>query len=132
MPRSPSRKSDKPYKAQANLDVLFGDAPESSTTSMSVKLEAIVVPPQQIRRYFDPEKMAQLTASVREHGILENLLVRPIPKPKGAYELVAGERRYRAAREAGLTDIYGHVRSTWAIKKYSDENVSVSTFNYYS
>ena len=115
MPRSPSRKSDKPYKAQANLDVLFGDAPESSTTSMSVKLEAIVVPPQQIRRYFDPEKMAQLTASVREHGILENLLVRPMPKQKDTYELVAGERRYRAAREAGLTEV------PVTIKELSDE-----------
>ncbi len=115
MPRSTSRKSDKPYKAQANLDVLFGDAPESSTTSTSVKLEAIVVPPQQIRRYFDPEKMAQLTASVREHGILENLLVRPLPKRKDAYELVAGERRYRAAREAGLSEV------PVTIKELSDE-----------
>ena len=115
MPRSTSRKSDKPYKAQANLDVLFGDAPERSTTSMSVKLEAIVVPPEQIRRYFDPEKMAQLTASVREHGILENLLVRPLPKRKDAYELVAGERRYRAAREAGLSEV------PVTIKELSDE-----------
>ena len=115
MPRSTSRKSDKPYKAQANLDILFGDAPESSPTSMSVKLEAIVVPPQQIRRYFDPEKMAQLTASVREHGILENLLVRPMPKQKDTYELVAGERRYRAAREAGLTEV------PVTIKELSDE-----------
>lgn len=103
MPRSTSRKSDKPYKAQAKIDILFGDAPSGSTDSMSVKLEAIVVPQQQIRRYFDPEKMAQLTASVKEHGILENLLVRPIQDRKGVYELVAGERRYRAALEAGLT-----------------------------
>ncbi|MGK7874865.1 MAG: ParB/RepB/Spo0J family partition protein [Xenococcaceae cyanobacterium] len=105
MPRSTSRKSDKPYKAQANIDILFGDGQESPTDSMSVKLEAMVVPQQQIRRYFDPEKMAQLTASVKEHGILENLLVRPIRNRNGAYELVAGERRYRAALEAGLTEV---------------------------
>jgi ParB family chromosome partitioning protein len=72
---------------------------------MMVKLEAIAVPEQQIRRYFDPEKMAQLTASVKEHGILENLLVRPLPKRKGYYQLVAGERRYRAAKEAKLTEV---------------------------
>ncbi len=70
-----------------------------------VKLKVIVVPEQQIRRYFDPEKMAQLTASVKEHGILENLLVRPHPTRKGFYQLVAGERRYRAAKEAKLTEV---------------------------
>ena len=49
--------------------------------------------------------MAQLTASVKEHGILENLLVRPHPTRKGFYQLVAGERRYRAAKEAKLTEV---------------------------
>ena len=69
----------------------------------TVPLTAIELPAHQPRRYFDPEKMAQLVSSVREHGILEPILVRPV----GAdlYKLVAGERRLRAAKEVGLTQI---------------------------
>jgi ParB family chromosome partitioning protein len=58
---------------------------------------------RQPRRYFDPEKMAQLVASVKEHGILEPVLVRPLKD--GGYELIAGERRLRAAQDVGLTQI---------------------------
>jgi len=58
---------------------------------------------RQPRRYFDPDKMAQLVISVKEHGILEPVLVRPLKN--GQYELIAGERRVRAAKECGLTDI---------------------------
>jgi ParB family chromosome partitioning protein len=59
-------------------------------------LSSIVLPSKQPRRYFDPAKMDQLIQSVKEYGILENLLIRPIPDQNGQYELVAGERRYRA------------------------------------
>ncbi|HEY9302069.1 MAG TPA: ParB N-terminal domain-containing protein, partial [Phormidium sp.] len=58
---------------------------------------------RQPRRYFDPEKMAQLVSSIKEHGVLEPLLVRPLGD--GCYELIAGERRLRAAQEVGLTQI---------------------------
>lgn len=69
-----------------------------------VALSAIKLPQKrQPRRYFDPEKLEQLITSVREHGILEPLLVRP--SVDGSYELVAGERRLRAAREVGLTHV---------------------------
>ncbi|HEY9598730.1 MAG TPA: ParB/RepB/Spo0J family partition protein, partial [Cyanophyceae cyanobacterium] len=57
----------------------------------------------QPRRYFDPEKLEQLVQSVKQHGILEPLLVRPLPENQ--YELVAGERRYRAAILMGLTEV---------------------------
>ena len=105
MPRSPRRKTTQANQAQVKSESVSADVPQSSLSSMMVKLEAIVVPEQQIRRYFDPEKMAQLTASVKEHGILENLLVRPHPTRKGFYQLVAGERRYRASKEAKLTEV---------------------------
>lgn len=59
--------------------------------------------PYQPRAYFDPEKMAELVASVREHGILQPILVRPLGRDR--YELIAGERRFRAAQTAGLTTI---------------------------
>ncbi|MBM0744598.1 ParB/RepB/Spo0J family partition protein [Phormidium sp. CLA17] len=70
----------------------------------TIPLSAIKLPTKrQPRRYFDPEKMAQLVASVKEHGVLEPVLVRPLGD--GHYELIAGERRLRAARAVGLTQI---------------------------
>lgn len=69
----------------------------------SVAIEKIKVNPNQPRRWFDPDKMAQLAQSVGEHGILEPLLVRPLDN--GEYELIAGERRLRAAKEVGLAEV---------------------------
>jgi ParB family transcriptional regulator, chromosome partitioning protein len=57
----------------------------------------------QPRRYFAPEKMKQLIASVKEHGILEPLIVRPLDDE--TYELVAGERRLRAAQDLGFDEV---------------------------
>jgi ParB family transcriptional regulator, chromosome partitioning protein len=68
-----------------------------------VAIGQIVLPSKQPRRYFDPDRMAQLVQSVQEHGILEPLLVRPIGEDK--YELLAGERRLRAAQEIGLEEV---------------------------
>lgn len=78
-------------------------AEETSKISTEVPLSSILLPEQQPRRYFDPQKMQQLVASVQEHGILEPLLVRPAGKDQ--YELVAGERRYRAAKEVSLVKV---------------------------
>ena len=99
-----SRKSDRPYNAKANLNVLFGDDEPSSPPQM-VEIESISLPASQPRRYFDSQKLEQLTQSIKAHGILENLLVRPLENKEGSYELVAGERRYRAAQVAGLTSV---------------------------
>lgn len=66
-----------------------------------ISIDSIILPSNQPRRYFDPQKLQQLKESISQHGILEPLLVRPLEKI-GQYELVAGERRYRAAKEAGL------------------------------
>ncbi|MDJ1168912.1 ParB/RepB/Spo0J family partition protein [Roseofilum sp. BLCC_M154] len=70
-----------------------------------IPLELIRLPEQQPRRYFDPQKQDLLTESIKQHGILEPLLVRPHPEDKGKYELVAGERRYRSAKAAGLGEV---------------------------
>src|SRR5262249_44076276 len=59
--------------------------------------------PYQPRVLFDPEKMADLVASVQEHGILQPVLVRRVGPDR--YQLVAGERRFRAAQKAGLSSI---------------------------
>lgn len=87
---------------------LFGDA-ETSSASNTVALGRIQLPAQQPRRYFDPQKMEQLVFSVKEHGILEPLLLRTLDG-SNMYELVAGERRYRAAKEAGLNDVPAVIR----------------------
>jgi len=98
------RKSDRPYKGKANLDVLFGEE-ESQTPPQTVPINSITLPPSQPRRYFDPAKMEQLIESVKAHGVLENLLIRPLPDKDSSYELIAGERRYRAAKAAGLKEV---------------------------
>ncbi len=87
---------------------LFGDV-ETASAPNTVAISCIQLPAQQPRQYFDPQKMEQLVLSVKEHGILEPLLVRPLNEPD-VYELVAGERRYRAAKEAGLTDVPAVIR----------------------
>lgn len=74
----------------------------SADSSLLVKLSDIHLPSQQPRRYFDPESLLELVDSIKQHGILQPLLVRPLPQ--GGYELVAGERRYQAATEAGLSE----------------------------
>ena len=108
MSNSSSRKQDKPYKVQANLDDLLGA--ETLSSSQKLPLTAIVLPESQPRRYFDPEKLDQLTESIKTYGILENLLVRPLSEQDDKYELVAGERRYRAAKAAGLTEVPVSIR----------------------
>ena len=92
-------------------DFVF-DNTESSMAEPTgtVALSAIVLPSHQPRRYFDSGKMEQLIQSVKEHGILENLLVRPLSGEEGRYELVAGERRYRAAVAVGLVEVPVSIR----------------------
>lgn len=111
MTQSKASKKDKPYGGSIDLTRLFGTnteelvQPESNEPKNFLPLAQIHRKPEQVRRYFDPQKMEQLTASVREYGILENLLVRSMPGKSGEYELVAGERRYRAAQGVGLTEV---------------------------
>ncbi|KAB8333623.1 ParB/RepB/Spo0J family partition protein [Scytonema tolypothrichoides VB-61278] len=85
------------------LDVLAGQGVDSADSITALPLTKIVLPKSQPRRYFDPQKLAQLTHSIKVHGILEPLLVRPLENER--YELIAGERRYRAAKEAGLDEV---------------------------
>ncbi|GGR64637.1 putative plasmid-partitioning protein ParB [Deinococcus seoulensis] len=74
---------------------------QPATTSLST---ALLDPGEfQPRYYFNPDALEDLTRSVREQGVLQPLLVRPTPG--GRYEIVAGERRWRAARQAGLSEV---------------------------
>lgn len=93
------------YSALSGVNAFLssGGKKEVAELSNTTPLENIRLPQRQPRRYFDPVKMEQLIESVKEHGILEPLLVRKLPG--GEYELVAGERRYRAAKEVGLEEV---------------------------
>ena len=74
----------------------------SALTFKLVSLSQIVIPATQPRHFFDPKAMASLVESVGSEGLLQPLLVRPVGDK---YELVAGERRYRAARECSLKEV---------------------------
>lgn len=74
-----------------------------------VQLEAIVPNPRQPRSHFAPGTLAELAESIRTHGILQPLVVRPLGS--GRYELIAGERRFRAARLAGLSVVPVSIRT---------------------
>jgi ParB family transcriptional regulator, chromosome partitioning protein len=78
-------------------------------------VEAIRPNPKQPRTRFDPEALAGLTSSIEESGVVQPLLVRPLRD--GGYELVAGERRWRAAREAGLEKVPAIVRDSEAAER---------------
>ena len=88
------------------LESLFEDAApsfESDTRIETLPLREIEPDPGQPRKTFDDETLAELSASIAEHGLLQPIAVRP--KPSGGYLIVAGERHWRASRMAGLTEV---------------------------
>lgn len=87
------------------LDALFMDNSTSAGSSPEqIKLTEIEPNRNQPRKHFEEEPLQQLADSIRENGLLQPLLVRPMPEGSG-YQLVAGERRWRACRMAGLTEV---------------------------
>lgn len=76
---------------------------------VKVKLTDIEPNRDQPRKQFDEDALAELSDSILKHGVLQPLLVRPMPD--GGYQLVAGERRWRASRMAGLTEVPVVIRS---------------------
>lgn len=88
------------------LDALFADnAVEDGGSSGAVRLKLMDIEPnrEQPRKNFDEDALSELAQSIADHGIIQPLLVRPLAD--GGYQLVAGERRWRAARLAGLTEV---------------------------
>jgi ParB/RepB/Spo0J family partition protein len=71
----------------------------------SIPLRLIERNPDQHRKHFDQATLEELAASIVSRGILQNLVVRPHPRHRGKYEIIAGERRYRAAQLAGLKEV---------------------------
>ena len=88
------------------LDVLIGGAAQPDLTQLPV--DAVHPNPRQPRRRWDGEATSSLAESIRHQGVVQHVLVRP--RPAGGWELIAGERRWRAARDAGLKTIPAVVR----------------------
>ena len=102
------------------LDSLLHDnSLEENSTSGAVKLSLMEIEPnkEQARKQFDDDALSELADSIAQHGVLQPLLVRPMIG--GGYQLVAGERRWRASRIAGLTQV------PVIIKELSDTEAAV-------
>lgn len=86
------------------LDTIFAEnETEESNSSVMLKISEIEPNRSQPRKDFDENALSDLAQSISQHGLLQPLLVRPLPI--GGYQIVAGERRYRACRMAGLTEV---------------------------
>ena len=85
------------------LDSLFPGAEEWGTSIQEIPVGELDPNPDQPRQSFDPESIAQLADSIRDQGVLQPLLV--VPASGGRYRIIAGERRYRASRVAGLETV---------------------------
>ena len=99
------------------LDSLFADNSVEEINSSVNKLRIMEIEPKhnQPRKDFDEKALSELAESIEQHGVLQPLVVRPLAN--GSYQLVAGERRWRAARIAGLTEV------PVVIKELTDEEV---------
>ena len=105
-------------------------ANEPDAVFQELPVSAISPNPNQPRKAFDEEAMAALTASVRELGVIQPVLVRPVGE--GAYELIAGERRWRAAKRAGVGVIPAVIRTaddTTALEQALVENLQREDLN---
>ncbi len=91
--------------ADVNEDAAPRSDGSSASPDLLVPIEKVSANPDQPRRSFDKEKLADLSASIAEKGIIQPLIVRAVSGRDGEYEIVAGERRWRAAQMAKLHEI---------------------------
>lgn len=113
----------KPSRLGRGLSALIGEVeavvpaegtePErASGGATEIPIDRIRRNPSQPRRTFDETALKELADSLKAKGVLQAILVRPDPKEAGKYQIIAGERRWRAAKMAGLTSIPAMVRQT--------------------
>ncbi|GBR47288.1 ParB/RepB/Spo0J family partition protein [Neokomagataea thailandica] len=76
----------------------------------SLSVDVLAPSPFQPRKDMNPARLEELAVSIRSRGVLQPLLVRPNPEKDGHYQIIAGERRWRAAQQAGLHDVPVHIR----------------------
>ena len=91
------------------LDAIFAENnAESAEGAVSIRISEIEPNREQPRKEFDSEALSELADSISQHGVLQPLLLRPMLS--GGYRIVAGERRWRAARMAGLSEVPAVIR----------------------
>ena len=78
---------------------------ETARADGKVPIEFLTPNPRNPRRHFGDAELTDLAQSIREHGVVQPVVVRPSPTKQGHYEIIAGERRWRASQRAGLADI---------------------------
>lgn len=118
----PSRKSVPPLAGDVSRETSSSSGRVSRETSQLLEVpgaqfaelptDKVVPNPKQPRTVFDQDELAELTHSIGEVGVLQPVVVRHSPTTDGAFELIMGERRLRAAREAGLSTIPAIIRET--------------------
>lgn len=91
--------------AEAGVELTRDPAAPAPNPDRRLPIEALRPNPDQPRRRFDDESLAELAQSIREKGVLQPLIVRPLPGQPDRFEIVAGERRWRASQRAGLADV---------------------------
>ena len=118
-----SSEKQKPSRLGRGLSALIGEVEgvsaasadeerdvQAKTDASTLLISDIRPNPQQPRRHFSEADLNELSESIRAKGVLQAILVRPDPKSTGKYQIVAGERRWRAAKQAGLTEIPATIR----------------------
>lgn len=88
-----------------------GKEKESKVPAVEIPIESISPNPKQPRRIFNEKDLVELADSIKAKGVIQAILLRPDPKNDGRYQIVAGERRWRAAQRAGLKTIPAVVRN---------------------
>ena len=112
------KKEPPPSRLGRGLAALLGEAPPfisdrphpAPASLHSLPIEALEAGPFQPRQAMEPAALSELAASIRTRGILQPILARPHPERDGVYQIIAGERRWRAAQQAGLHDVPVHIR----------------------
>jgi ParB family transcriptional regulator, chromosome partitioning protein len=106
----PGRPSPRPGGLGRGLSALIPSAGPGRSGLLTLRLSAVVPNPRQPRGTFDPEALSELAVSIKHFGLLQPVVVRPLDDER--FQLIAGERRFRAARLAGLDEIPAIVRHT--------------------
>ncbi len=102
---------DAPVAGEAQAEAVKEALAQDGIISSEIAIDRIVPNPKQPRRTFIEEELQELSDSIRAKGVLQPILVRPDPSNGEMFEIIAGERRWRAARRAGLTSIPAVVRA---------------------
>ncbi len=105
---TPQATSNQPVKSNHSVAREIVLPPEETATPQGIQtvaLSKLVANQYQPREYFDEAQLEDLSASIKQHGVMQPIVVRPSKSFKGNFEIIAGERRFRASKRAGLSEV---------------------------